>query len=80
MRSGGSSCNIFWVEGMWGWTEGGVINEQTVFTLYFFIVGFGGPLVFILTFYMLVIIKLRAAGTGGQQGSFRRRKNNRKVN
>ena len=79
-RNGGESCNIFWVEGMWGFMEGDLINEQTAFTFYSFIFGFAGPLAFILIFYVMVIIKLRSVGPRGQERSQSKRKSHLKVN
>lgn len=73
---GGHSCNIFWPMES---SQDDIINQQTAFTFYTFMFGFLGPLVFILIFYVLVIIKLRSVGPRGQERSHSKRKSHRKV-
>jgi len=73
---GGEMCNIFWSMNM---TDAGVFNEQTAFTLYTFIFGFAGPLTFIFTFSLLVIVRLRSVGPRGAERSQSKRKLHRKV-
>ncbi|KAG8222910.1 hypothetical protein J437_LFUL003555, partial [Ladona fulva] len=56
----GDSCNILW-------PEGGLMNGQTAFTVYTFILGFFIPLMLIFVFYYLVIRRLRTVGPRYQQ-------------
>ncbi|CAB4065946.1 ASTC-R [Lepeophtheirus salmonis] len=72
--TGGQSCNIFWpfeesedLEGEEGeyFSQGGprsYLNGQTAFTFYSFVLGFAIPLILILIFYVLVIVKLKTVG------------------
>jgi len=62
------SCNIYWPNDRGG---------QTTFTLYTLILGFAVPLVFILTFYFLVIRKLRTVGPKNK--SKEKKRSHRKV-
>jgi hypothetical protein len=54
---------------------GDLVTEQTAFTLYSLLVGFLGPLALILTFYLLVLGRMRRlgprAGGGRSQGRHR---------
>ena len=54
-----------------------VLNGQTAFTFYSFVLGFAVPLLLILTFYILVIVKLQTVGPKNK--SKERRKSHRKV-
>ena len=53
------------------------LNGQTAFTFYSFVLGFAVPLLLILTFYILVIVKLQTVGPKNK--SKERRKSHRKV-
>lgn len=55
-RDGHVSCNIKWPE------TGSGPKSDTTFILYSLILGFATPLVFIMTFYCLVIRKLQSVG------------------
>jgi len=52
---GGRSCNIIWEAEL---PMMDLMTTHTVFTFYTFIFGFAGPLLFILLFYGLVLVKL----------------------
>lgn len=54
-----------------------VLNGQTAFTVYSFVLGFALPLALILIFYILVIVKLKTVGPKNK--SKERRKSHRKV-
>ena len=53
------------------------LNGQTAFTFYSFVLGFALPLLLILVFYILVIVKLKTVGPKNK--SKERRKSHRKV-
>ena len=53
------------------------LNGQTAFTFYSFVLGFALPLMLILIFYVLVIVKLKTVGPKNK--SKERRKSHRKV-
>ena len=57
--------------------ERSALNGQTAFTFYSFVLGFAIPLMLILTFYILVIVKLQTVGPKNK--SKERRKSHRKV-
>ncbi len=87
--SGGQNCNIFWPfdsddEGDDGSATAAVdeervnvLNGQTAFTFYSFVLGFAVPLALILVFYTLVIIKLKTVGPKNR--SKEKKKSYRKV-
>ena len=54
-----------------------VFNGQTAFIFYSFALGFAIPLIMILTFYVLVIIKLKTVGPKNK--SKEKKKSHRKV-
>lgn len=70
-------------QGMTMGMEGGmgqrphVLNGQTAFTFYSFVLGFAIPLMLILIFYILVIIKLKTVGPKNK--SKEKKKSHRKV-
>ena len=57
--------------------ERSALNGQTAFTFYSFVLGFAIPLMLIMTFYILVIVKLQTVGPKNK--SKERRKSHRKV-
>ncbi|XP_053685048.1 somatostatin receptor type 2-like [Sabethes cyaneus] len=67
------SCQIVWPEKFAGW-EGG-----EAFTVYSLLLGFAIPLVFIMTFYCLVIRKLHNVGPKNRDKSRGKRRSHRKV-
>ena len=85
--TGGQSCNIFWPfedaevpdaplnDSSRGQRQ--VINGQSAFTFYSFVLGFAVPLTLILIFYVLVIIKLKTVGPKNK--SKEKKKSHRKV-
>ncbi len=83
-ESGGENCNIFWPfaeeenDGP-DFTEfkHSVLNGQTAFTFYSFVLGFAVPLALILVFYTLVIFKLKTVGPKNK--SKEKKKSHRKV-
>ena len=89
--TGGESCNIFWPFEEDTVPSGPhlnstldskktpqrVINGQTAFTFYSFILSFAIPLILILIFYVLVIIKLKTVGPKNK--SKEKKKSHRKV-
>ena len=75
---GRESCSIEWKSANI-FTDGDILTEQTAFTFYSFIVGFLGPLGFILTFYVLVLVRLQSVGPQGKGRSENTRRANRKV-
>lgn len=70
------TCNIFW---SFNTTSGRIVDEQTAFTFYSFLLGFAVPLSLILIFYILVIVRLRSVGPRGTERSQSKRKSHRKV-
>ena len=80
-HTGGQSCNIFWPFSEESTDEGPpehhVLNPQSAFTFYSFVLGFAIPLILILIFYILVIIKLKTVGPKNK--SKEKKKSHRKV-
>eukprot|EP00095_Tigriopus_kingsejongensis_P010103 snap_masked-scaffold152_size304267-processed-gene-0.11 protein:Tk10103 transcript:snap_masked-scaffold152_size304267-processed-gene-0.11-mRNA-1 annotation:"somatostatin receptor type 2" len=76
---GGQNCNIFWPFDEEDTANGtlGVLNGQTAFTFYSFVLGFAIPLLLILVFYILVIFKLKTVGPKNK--SREKKKSHRKV-
>lgn len=78
---GGQNCNIFWPfdedETENGAPRSHILNGQTAFTFYSFFLGFALPLLLILVFYILVIIKLKTVGPKNK--SKEKKKSHRKV-
>jgi somatostatin receptor 5 len=69
IQEGWGTCNLSWPEpvGLWG----------TVFITYTSVLGFFGPLLVICLCYLLIVVRVKAAGV--QVGSSRRRRSERKV-
>lgn len=80
-ETGGQNCNIFWPfdDDDDSLSDGPrhIINDQTAFTFYSFVLGFAIPLLLILVFYILVIIKLKTVGPKNK--SKEKKKSHRKV-
>ena len=75
---GAETCTIHWHSSNL-FTEGDILTEQTAFTFYTFVVGFLAPLGFILTFYVLVLVRLKSVGPQGKGRSENSKRANRKV-
>ncbi|CAM1325025.1 SSTR5 (predicted) [Pycnogonum litorale] len=70
ITNGKVTCNIIWPESKW-------MNGTKTFTLYSFLLGFFLPLLLIMTFYLLVIMKLKTVGPKNK--SAEKRRSHRKV-